>query len=180
MVIFVTGNKGKVKEARSILDIDIKRKDIGYIEIQSESLYDIAEYGVAEAYNNLRRPCFVEDSGLFISNLDGFPGPYSSYVYKKLGNKGISKIMQNSNNRDAVFKSVISYHDSSSIKSFEGDTKGKITKKPRGNKGFGFDPIFEINGKTYAEMEKKDKNKISHRRKALEKFSDWYKKEIKK
>lgn len=175
MIIFVTGNNGKVKEARSILDIKIEKNNIGYTEIQSDSLTEIAEYGVVEAYNNLEKPCFVEDSGLFISDLDGFPGPYSSYTYKKLGNKGVLKTLKNSNNRDAVFKSVISYHDSSSIKSFKGITEGKITEKPRGNKGFGFDPIFEIEDRTYAEMSEKDKNNISHRKKALEKFSNWYK-----
>lgn len=174
MVVFVTGNKGKVKEANSILDAKIEKKDIGYKEIQSDSLIDIAECGVIQSHKKLEKPCFVEDSGLFIHDLDGFPGPYSSYVYKTLGNKGILKTMKKIEDRKATFRSVISYCDKSGIKTFMGEVSGQITKESRGEFGFGFDPIFEYENYTFAEMKPEEKNEVSHRKASLEKFANWY------
>ena len=129
-------------------------------EIQSDSLKEIAETSVKNAYKRCRLPIFVEDAGLFIDALEGFPGPYAAYVYKTIHNSGILKLMENIHERQAKFQSVIAYCDDQTIcepMCFEGESKGEITiteRKEQGKSGFGFDPIFQPDGsnKTFAEM----------------------------
>jgi XTP/dITP diphosphohydrolase len=124
----------------------------------------------------------VEDAGLFISRLSGFPGPYSAYVYKTIHNDGILKLLEGSKERDAKFQSVIGYCDQETVCEpifFEGVVNGEITlteRKEQGKSGFGFDPIFEPSGieKTFAEMTIIEKNRYSHRAMAIRKFAEWY------
>jgi len=120
----------------------------------------------------------VEDAGLFIEALNGFPGPYSHYVYQTIGTRGILKLMRNVDQRDSHFRSVVVFCDTDeSLKTFRGETPGKIGQEERGSLGFGFDPIFEpleAPGKTFAEMTLMEKGKYSHRAKALRKFAEWY------
>ena len=140
-------------------------------EIQSNSLKKIANHKSYQAFQTCKKPVIVEDDGLFIESLDGFPGPYSSYVFKTIGNKGILNLLKK--NRKAKFVSVISYCDKKNSKSFESKLDGIISQKISGN-GWGYDPIF-IPSKlklTFAKLE--NKNQISHRYKALKKFSNWY------
>jgi XTP/dITP diphosphohydrolase len=125
----------------------------------------------------------VEDAGLFLDALEGFPGPYAAYVYKTIHNSGILKLMENLNERHAKFQSVIAYYDNQAIcepECFDGESKGQITiteRKEQGKSGFGFDPIFQPEGssKTFAEMTIAEKNSYSHRAKAIRKFAEWYK-----
>jgi XTP/dITP diphosphohydrolase len=128
-------------------------------------------------------PVIVEDAGLFVDALNGFPGPYAAYVYKTIGNKGLLKLMQNVEKRRAQFWSAIAYCDSEAKAPlvFEGEAEGEITVNERvGNdkSGFGFDPIFQPDGsaKAFAEMTLKEKNGFSHRAKTVRKFAEWYKK----
>lgn len=183
-IYFASSNKNKLKEATKILAIyKIKVESIllECPEIQSNDLGEISKFSVKFAFKEIKKPVFVEDSGLFIEILGGFPGPYSSYVYKTIGNEGILKLMKDKTNKNAIFKSVIAYCESEDfIITFIGQTSGTIsTKILKGNNGgWGFDPIFlpkEGNNKTYAEMGLEEKNKISHRKKSLEKFGKWFK-----
>jgi XTP/dITP diphosphohydrolase len=150
-------------------------------EIQSESLEEIAKASVIDAFKKSNLPVITEDAGLFIEALNGFPGPYAAYVYKVIGNKGILKLMENIKNRKAKFQSAIAYCSSKldAPLCFKGEVAGIIKKaERRGNYGFGFDPIFEPldgGGKTFAEMTVEEKNRYSHRAKALRKFAEWYK-----
>ena len=179
-IIFVTHNLNKAKEAALILEdfgIDAEHVDLKLTEIQSYSLEEIAKASAQEAANLVGRPVIVEDSGLFIKSLNGFPGPFSSYVQKTIGNKGILKLMRGIDDREASFKSVIGYCDRKrKALSFIGEVSGKISHKEKG-KVWAFDPIFipdQEGGKTYAQMGTVEKNRISHRRKALESFAQWY------
>ncbi|MEM0332314.1 MAG: non-canonical purine NTP pyrophosphatase, partial [Archaeoglobaceae archaeon] len=113
--------------------------------------------------------------GLFIEALKGFPGVYSSYVFKTIGNEGILKLMDGITNRRAYFKAVLAYWDGKEIHIFEGKVEGEIATEIRGSGGFGFDPIFLYNKKTFAEMGD-EKNEVSHRRRVLEKFFTWLQK----
>jgi XTP/dITP diphosphohydrolase len=175
-----TKNEHKVREANIILKefgIKLKQVDAKYHEIQSDSLAEIAKFSAVNAAKSLDMPIVTEDSGLFISSLNGFPGPYSSYVYKTLGTKGIIKLLEGINNRSATFVSCVAYAKPNGFcKVFEGKVKGNITCKERGSKGFGFDPIFVPNGlsKTFAEMSKEEKCKYSHRAYAFKRFGNWY------
>jgi XTP/dITP diphosphohydrolase len=171
----VTENKAKGVEALSILaSLGVKARLVlmGKQEIQSESLEEIALHAARVAYATLRKPLLVDDSGLFIEALNGFPGPYSSYVYKKIGVRGILKLMSGEANRRACFKTAVAAIIPPLEKVYTGETCGEITLEPRGEHGFGFDPIFipENSKRTYAEMTLEEKNRISHRYKAYKKM----------
>jgi XTP/dITP diphosphohydrolase len=186
VVFFATGNINKFNEARSILGkygIAVGMLRLKGDEIQSENLTDIAQTSVKNAYNHCQLPIFVEDAGLFIDVLEGFPGPYAAYVYKTIHNSGILKLMENRADRNAKFQSVIAYCDDQTPCEpicFDGEVKGKITlieRKEQGKSGFGFDPIFQPEGSTqsFAEMTLQEKNGYSHRATAIRKFAEWYK-----
>jgi XTP/dITP diphosphohydrolase len=186
VVFFATGNINKFNEARSILsqhDIVVGMLRLKGDEIQSDSLKDIAQTSVINAFRRCRLPIFVEDAGLFIDALSGFPGPYAAYVYKTIHNSGILKLMENISDRQAKFQSVIAYCDDQTPcepECFDGESKGGITlaeRKEQGKSGFGFDPIFQPEGsaKTFAEMTIEEKNGFSHRAMAIRNFAEWYK-----
>ena len=125
-----------------------------------------------DAYDRCNKVVIVEDDGLFIDSLSGFPGPFSSYVFKTIGNNGILKII--GNNRDAQFRAIIAFCDSKKEPIlFESKVVGKISENVQGT-GWGFDPIFipEKQNKTYAQLA--EKNKISHRYESLKKFANWF------
>jgi len=190
VVFFATGNINKFKEARNILsyyDISVGMLRLKGDEIQSDDLKEIAQKSAANAFKLSHLPIFVEDAGLFIDALDGFPGPYAAYVYKKIHNKGILKLMKNVVNRQAKFFSVIAYcdHALQEPECFEGESKGEIAQKERRQQQkspFGFDPIFQPAGsnKTFAEMTIEEKNSYSHRSMAIQKFAKWYKQRFEK
>jgi len=186
-IIFASSNENKVREARKILSkfgISIIHYDINLIEIQENSLSKIASQKVLDAYEKSRSmkngltktpsAVIVEDDGLFIDSLGGFPGPYSSYAYDTIGNKGIIQLLQNSEHRDAKFVAIIAYYNGiNEVKLFESSIPGKISKEIEKG-GWGYDPIFIPDGesKTYANVS--DKDKFSHRAAALTKFSNWF------
>jgi XTP/dITP diphosphohydrolase len=184
-VFFATNNIHKFNEARQVLSeskIGVGMLRIKSLEIQSDSLEEIAQASVTEAFEKYRMPMVVEDAGLFVDALNGFPGPYAAYAYHTVGNKGLLKLMENIDNRTATFKSVIAY-SSSQLRTpicFEGSVSGKIIHKEKdseGKMGFGFDPIFQPDksNKTFAQMNIAEKNKRSHRAAAFQKFAAWYK-----
>jgi len=183
VAFFGTGNFHKFNEARYVLveyKISVAMLNLKCIEIQDDNLETIAKTSAIDAANKSNLPIFVEDAGLFIKALNGFPGPYSSYVYRTLGTKGILKILGNNKSRDAHFLSVIAFCDpqgQSKPMTFQGRIEGKIMLEEKGSEGFGFDPIFEPlsgNGKAFAEMTTVEKNKYSHRGQALRRFANWY------
>jgi len=186
VVFFATGNFHKFNEAHNILselDIAMGMLRVKDTEMQSDSLIKIARASALDAFRRCRLPVIVEDAGLFIDALNGFPGPYAAYAYKTIGNKGVLKLLETTNSRKAAFRSVIAYCDSVSGASmcFDGEATGKIIKEERvaGDKSsFGFDPIFQPEGstKTFAEMTLEEKNGFSHRAKAVRQFAEWYRK----
>lgn len=173
-LFFVSSNNHKYREARGILDslgISLGFLKSSLEEIQSGSLYDIAMRKARDAFSKFKKPIIIEDDGLFIDAIAGFPGPYSSYVFKTIGNDGILHLVKK--NRKAKFVSIITYCDGAVLESFEGRLHGSIARSQKGE-GWGYDPIF-IPGnskKTFAELT--NKNELSHRYKALKKFSKWY------
>jgi len=124
----------------------------------------------------------MEDSGLFIEKLNGFPGPYSSYVYRKIGCDGILKLLEGEKERDAKFVSIVGFKKDKLIRIFKGEIVGKISYKKKGTHGFGFDPIFmpENIEKTFAEMNLEEKNLWSHRGRAFKALGEWLQGSIKK
>ena len=181
VAFFVTSNVHKFMEARPVLaEYGIAAALLRFktLEIQDENMENIAKTSAAEASRKCNLPVLVEDAGLFIKALNGFPGPYSHYVYQTIGTKGILKLMRDVGQRDAHFRSVVAFCDTDrSLKIFHGEAPGRIAEEERGSLGFGFDPVFEPSeapGKTFAEMTLTEKGKYSHRAKALRKFAEWY------
>ncbi|MCS6784037.1 MAG: XTP/dITP diphosphatase [Candidatus Caldarchaeum sp.] len=181
---FVTSNRHKAREIKALFRSQNVKLNIHFaktMEIQSENLAEIALFSSIDAYNYLRRPVFVEDAGLFVEELNGFPGPYSSYVYSTLGLDGLLRLV--GKNRKAVFKSVVCVYglvDRPLL--FTGNVSGVIAPKPRGKHGFGYDPIFipSGSGKTLAEMSVAEKNRFSHRGRAVRKLLRWLYKDRRK
>jgi XTP/dITP diphosphohydrolase len=183
MITFITGNDHKVEEAENIFqkfNIELEHIDLAYIEPQG-TLEEVAIAGAEYAVGELNKPVIVEDAGLFIKALEGFPGTYSSYVQDTIGNQGILKLMNDINNtkdRYAEFRSVIGYcAPNIEPKIFLGKVSGSIAFEEKGDKGFAFDPIFYVpeKDKTFGELTTDEKNQFSHRRNSLEQFVNWYK-----
>ena len=176
-LFFVSSNENKFQETERILSnfgMQINFFKTTLEEIQSNDLNDIAEQKAINAYGIVKKPIIIEDDGLFIDSLNGFPGPYSSYVYDTIGNKGIMNLLENCETRDAKFVSLIAYCDNDDVvKLFESSIPGKISSAIEKG-GWGYDPIFIPDGesKTYANVS--DKDKFSHRSAALTKFSNWF------
>ncbi len=225
MLRYVTTNAGKVREAESYLaDGSVSQLDFDYAEVQADELGPIAARGAREAFRHAGEPVLVDDAGLFIDALDGFPGPYSSYVEETLGIDRVWALAADLDDRRAAFRCTLAYCDGDGfaaspdpidrgdrvaaaaagpgdaaregggtdeiddegtdagvtaatdplpVKLFEGYVPGRIVA-PRGDGGFGYDPIFEHDGETFAEMNTERKNAVSHRGRALEKFAEWY------
>lgn len=176
-IIFLTGNSNKVREAKEILGIDITNISIDLTEIQSTNVADVAKHKVLEAYKQIGKPCFVEDTGLYINSMNGFPGALIKFYYEKLGNNGIAEYNGGSL---AYAECIIAYYDGKHIYTFEGRVNGEISGKPKGE-GFGWDPIFipleqNPNKLTFGEMTHEQKNAISMRGKAFRSFGNFLRK----
>ena len=187
MIYFVTGNMYKFKEisdlfSREKLNFNLKQENIKMIEIQTINLKEVAMFKVNSIKGQINGSYFIEDAGFFVDiPLNGFPGVYSSYVMKTIGNKGILRLIDDFEKTSAHFTSIIALYFKPLDKNlfFEGTIHGKISKTVRGERGFGFDPIFipnSISNKTFAEISTEEKNNISHRGQALKKLINFLKK----
>jgi XTP/dITP diphosphohydrolase len=176
-VTFASTNQNKYREVQSILPaygIAIDFAQVNPVEIQSDSLEEIAREKAKSAFAMVGRPVIVEDDGLFIDALKGFPGQYSSHAFKTIGNDGIMKLLAGPTYRTASFRSLIAFYDGKRLSISEGRVDGRISDKITEG-GWGYDPIFVPAGTdlTFAQLKEK-KNEYSHRKKALEKFALWY------
>ncbi len=179
VVYFASSNSNKFREIEPILSyygIVSHFVKLSLQEIQSESLFRIAKAKSANAFEYLQKPVIIEDDGFYISSLKGFPGQYSSFAFKTLGNQGLLKLMENKRDRKAYFLSVMVYNDGHTIKMFYGKTRGILSRFATEG-GWGFDPIFvpKSSTKTFGELTQLNrKSAFSHRSKSIEKFSKWY------
>ncbi len=176
---FATSNDHKFEEGRFVL------RELGIVprrlpskgqELQSGDPSEVAFHAAAEAYRASRKPLFVEDTGLFVGSLRGFPGTSASFVFQTLGLGGILKLMDGVTPRGAEFVSAVAYCGGPSEPSvFTGRLKGRLALRPSGLRGFGYDPIFVPTGasRTLAQMTLAEKCRISHRARALRAFGGW-------
>ena len=175
-ITVVTGNEDKAKEVAAFFEgiCAVEHVNLDLTEIQDDDIGKIAHFKAHEAYELLKKPLIVDDTGFFINAFKGFPGAYASYVLDTIGISGILSLLAGLPDRSGTFVTAIAYADSEGIQVFEGEVKGKITKIPRGDNGFGYDPIFEYEGRTFAEIPLKEKSMISHRARALAEFKKWF------
>ncbi len=173
-LLFASSNRHKFSEAQNILatyGIGLELFSCSLQEIQSDSIRAVSRHKAEHAFRLSRRPVIVEDDGLEITSLRGFPGPYSSFAFDTIGNRGILNLV--GRNRAAFFVSVITYRDRNDMVSFGARIPGRISRAARG-RGWGYDPIFIPDGQTKTFAELAGKNSVSHRFRALKKFSSWF------
>ncbi|MEM2089037.1 MAG: XTP/dITP diphosphatase [Thermoproteota archaeon] len=179
-LLFITGNHGKFVEAERLLGefgIRLEQADLDITEPQADTLEEVVEKCAEEALKKTDGFFIIEDSGLFVNSLNGFPGVYSSYVYRKIGCEGILKLLTGSSDRSAYFMTTLAYGaPREKLKLFTGRVDGTIATEPRGKSGFGYDPLFIPFGSnlTFAEMDVDEKNRFSHRARALRAFAYWF------
>ena len=174
-LLFVTGNENKLKEISQILGFEVKGVKIDLPEIQDIEVDNIIEYKARDAYEKVKKPVVIEDTGLYFESMNGFPGALIKWILKSVDNGGIIKILKNMENKRAYAKTSIGYFDGNEFRIFSGIIKGEICEEPRGENGFGWDKIFQPDGynKTFAEMTNEEKNNISMRKIAFEKFREF-------
>ncbi|KAL6971133.1 hypothetical protein U1Q18_030813 [Sarracenia purpurea var. burkii] len=170
-VIFVTGNAKKLEEVRAILgqSIPFQSLKLDLPELQGEP-EEISKEKARLAANEVNGPVLVEDTCLCFNALKGLPGPYIKWFLQKIGHEGLNNLLVAYEDKSAYALCVFSLALGPDVEpmTFMGKTPGKIVP-PRGPNDFGWDPIFQPDGydQTYAEMPKDEKNKISHRSRAL-------------
>lgn len=185
-IILATNNKGKIKELEEILKdyklLSLKDANLDIeVEEDRETFEGNALKKAGEICKITNKICIADDSGLCIDALNGFPGVYTarflgedatqdernSYLLEKMRDKSKKE-------RTAkVVTCIALVRPNGEEKTYIGELNGYIAEEKRGSNGFGFDEIFELeNGKTLAELDKEDKNKISSRRLALEKLKE--------
>lgn len=166
---FVTSNRHKFNEAKEILgkfNIELIHIPIDTAEIQSDDIVEVVIYKAVEASKIVDPPFVVEDTGLYIEALKGFPGVFASYIYKTIGLEGVLKLLDGVGDRRAKFVAVGALmFDDNVFKIFRHDVAGHISTCIKGDGGFGYDPIFIPEGETrsFAEMSIEEKGIYSHR-----------------
>lgn len=172
----ITSNPGKVREYQKSFDdmgIEMEHHHIPYDEIQTSELEEVVEKGMEEIRSKGIRDFIIDDSGLFIDALKGFPGVYSAYGQKTIGNQGILTLMKGVENRKATFKCCIGCDIGGKTIIVTGECQGVIIDEERGNGGFGYDPIFSPDGvRTFSEIGIEEKNTMSHRGNAVRLLRD--------
>ena len=185
-LLFATSNKNKVLEIKKVLPKEFNIKsldDIGFCEEIPENENTIEGNAIFKAnymYKKYNLNIFADDTGLEVDSLNGKPGVHSARYagISKNSRDNINKLLKklkNKKNRKARFKTVIALILNSKIHTFEGVVEGIITKKPKGENGFGYDPVFIPRGytKTFGELSLEEKNSISHRSLAMNKLIDF-------
>lgn len=181
----MTGNDGKAREAAAALapiGIRVEQVRADVVEIQADTLEAVAHAKLAHAARRVPRPFFLDDAGLFVDALAGFPGVYSAHALRTIGTRGILRLLEGRDDRAARFEAVVGYLPERGEPFFaKGVCEGTIAQKTAdGGHGFGFDPIFLPRGdsRTFAELPADEKNGLSHRGRALARLSERLRHEV--
>lgn len=185
-IFFGTGNPKKLKEIQEILGDRIALKSFRdlpeplEVEETEPTLEGNARLKAMAFFAHTGLPCFADDTGLEVEALNGAPGVYSARYAGPEGNAeaNMAKLLgalEGQENRNARFRTVIAWYDGKELRYFEGELRGRIGHERRGKEGFGYDPLFIPEGeeRTLAEMAPEEKNAISHRGQAVQKFAQF-------
>lgn len=189
-LILASRNEHKIKELRETLsDLDIELRSalefekLGEVEEDKLTLKGNALKKARYVFEATGRPALADDTGLEVEALDGRPGVFSARYaginasYRDNTEKLLEELAGvDEQNRGARFRTVVACIDEEGSEHFfEGICRGKILSNPQGDKGFGYDPVFQPEGyeQTFAQLDSKEKNKISHRGRAIRKFHNW-------
>jgi non-canonical purine NTP pyrophosphatase (RdgB/HAM1 family) len=170
-ITLITGNVGKAAEYAAMLGIEVTQARAELTEVQSLDVAHVAARKAADAYAQLREPVLVDDTGLTIHAWNGLPGALVAWFLDTVGPQGILDMAAAITDRRATVSTALGYADATGVQVFTGTVDGSLATEPCGTSGFGYDPIFIPDGgghRTYAQMTSEEKNKISHRRRAVE------------
>jgi non-canonical purine NTP pyrophosphatase (RdgB/HAM1 family) len=165
---FVTGNPGKLAEARRLWPEGFDSVAIDLPEIQSLRLAEVLEAKADEAWRRIARPLVVEETGLELAALSGFPGPLVKWMLDAVGPVGIARTANALGDARATARCMLLFRDGATRAVVEGATHGTLLERPRGEGGFGWDPVFlpEGEARTYGELPAEHKDVIGHRGRA--------------
>lgn len=168
-LLLATGNEHKARELQTLLGRPVQRIKLDLPEIQAVDVQEVIQAKAREAYQLAGRPVLVEDTGLAFVAWNGLPGALVRWFLDRVGNEGICQMLQSYEQTAASAETCIGYFDGSACHVFRGIVMGQIVRVPRGNSGFGWDPIFMPDGwdKTFAEMTN-EKQLVSMRKLAVE------------
>ncbi len=180
-LVFVTGNEGKLEEARRKLapvGVELTQDAGGYPEVQADSLEEVARYGARALMERMEAPFVLDDSGLFVHALGGFPGVYTSYVHRTLGLPRVVGLLEGEVDRSAHFQAVVAFGDpgTGEVELFTGRVDGTVAEEVlEGPHGFGYDPVFVPEGfrEPFSRIPPAEKNRVSHRGRALDALAAW-------
>jgi len=184
-LLFVTGNRNKFDEVKRITDrhgIQLEWSDLSIVEKRFKTEKEVSIAKALAALRELQRPLIVEDTGIYFKAFNDFPGANAKTVFKGIGYEGILKLLEGKP-REATFVTSIAFVKPGMYPMcFIGECKGRIAEKVSDVIAFDYDAIFIPDGdnRTFSEMSKEEKEKYSHRAKAVESFVEWYKQETKK
>ncbi len=174
---FVTGNPNKVREAGEILQLTLEPFQVdGLFEIQSPDLDEVVRHKARQAYSALQCPVMVEDSGLLFHAWNGLPGALVKWFEETVGCQGMLQMVNGFDDWRATAVCCFAVYDGQNMKIARGEADGTLADSIRGGNGFGWDVIFIPEGydQTYGEMSSKEKNAISHRKRALDELKQLF------
>ncbi|KAM4055971.1 ham1 family protein [Hirsutella rhossiliensis] len=176
-VTFVTGNANKLREVKAILEPAIRVQSTAFdLEEIQGTIHEVTEYKCRKAADLVNGPVLVEDTALCFHALGDLPGPYIKWFLSAIGHDGLNNLLAAYTDKSADAVCTFGYSAGPGQKPIllQGRCAGKIVP-PRGPSHFGWDPVFEFQGQTFAEMDGPQKNTISHRARALKQLQDWFK-----
>lgn len=170
--VFVTGNVNKQREAERIVGRGLETAAIDLPEVQSGDLIEVLRFKAEAAWQRLERPVVVEETGLELACMNGFPGPLVRWMLEALGAAGIANVAIRVGDPGVVARCALMLKGRDREVMAEGATAGRLVLPPRGSGGFGWDPVFEPDGlgQTYAELGDEVKDRIGHRGRAWRRF----------
>lgn len=171
---FVTGNPHKVREVQALLGFPLQHVRLDVPEIQALSIDQVVRDKALRAHQQTGRAVLVEDTGLAFAAWHGLPGALIRWFLRSVGNEGLCRMLADQD-RSAVARTVFALCDGGPVVSCGGEVRGSIAPAPRGQQGFGWDPIFQPagSGRTFAEMTADEKNRLSMRRLAAAELKQW-------
>jgi non-canonical purine NTP pyrophosphatase (RdgB/HAM1 family) len=170
MLTFITSSANKLAEIERILGRKLAQASLPLEEIQAINLEPVVRHKARQAYAQLGQPVLVEDTGLSFAAWNGLPGALIKWFLTALGTEGICRLLRSETNRQATATTIFCYENGTDSHVFTGTVSGIVPETPRGNRGFGWDAIFQPLGsnQTFAEMMPEEKDRFSMRRLALE------------
>ncbi|MBN2331297.1 MAG: RdgB/HAM1 family non-canonical purine NTP pyrophosphatase [Candidatus Aenigmarchaeota archaeon] len=179
-LLFITGNRMKAEEVKEILagfGIAVEQRSLDIGEIQEKDAEPVAREKARHAFSMVKKPLIVEDTGLYIRAMNGYPGTLIKHFFESIGPQGIVDFLKGKD-RSAEAVTVFAYCDPEGrVRTFRGSVSGRISDRVTKGYDFAWDTIFIPEGyeRTYAEIGTAEKNGISQRRLALESFAKWLK-----